>query len=183
MMSRRVARKKSSCHCSRHNPRLSTPPMEYIDLTQDVPIAGSNSRNPIFLSETNSPELSDSVIMYVIELICLNIDSQIIDLLNFTNSEDSHSEQNHNEVDDIIHLDGPHYPSQKDVEWFVDESEKAFLTCPVCLENLSNKRKPTSTKCGHIFCAKCIEQAIKATKKCPMCQLTVEWSNCTRLYF
>lgn len=42
------------------------------------------------------------------------------------------------------------------------------LKCAVCLESpLGNN--PSSTTCGHVFCAECIRQALQATKKCPLC--------------
>ncbi|CAH9102048.1 unnamed protein product [Cuscuta europaea] len=41
------------------------------------------------------------------------------------------------------------------------------LSCPVCMAQLVEE---TSTKCGHIFCKKCIGAAIAAQGKCPTCR-------------
>jgi hypothetical protein len=48
------------------------------------------------------------------------------------------------------------------------QSRKNTGECPICLESLKNDR--TTTKCGHTFHKKCIEQALKRNGKCPMCR-------------
>ena len=40
--------------------------------------------------------------------------------------------------------------------------------CPICMDNLIDKN-PTSTICGHIFCADCIRISISTRQKCPIC--------------
>ncbi|XP_013097547.2 uncharacterized protein LOC106080652 isoform X1 [Stomoxys calcitrans] len=62
-----------------------------------------------------------------------------------------------------------------------DSSEPAPYVCPVCLE-CCFKRRPTATKCGHIYCEECIRQAIRLTHKCPMCKAKINCSQLTRLY-
>lgn len=47
--------------------------------------------------------------------------------------------------------------------------KKLEIPCPVCLECVI-KRDPVSTACGHVFCGKCLEAALKVVKKCPMCK-------------
>ena len=49
-------------------------------------------------------------------------------------------------------------PDPKDV----DKKE-----CSICLSDITNKK--TLDKCGHSFCADCINEAFKHTKKCPLC--------------
>lgn len=50
------------------------------------------------------------------------------------------------------------------------EGPKAIeIDCPICLE-LIHKREPVSTICGHLFCKKCLQVALKITKKCPICK-------------
>ncbi|CAB4045901.1 probable E3 ubiquitin- ligase DTX3 isoform X2, partial [Paramuricea clavata] len=39
--------------------------------------------------------------------------------------------------------------------------------CPICLCDFTDKK--TLIKCGHSFCAGCIEEAFKHQKKCPLC--------------
>jgi len=53
------------------------------------------------------------------------------------------------------------------------------LTCSICLGNV---KRPTTTTCGHIYCAKCIKQAIKAVKFCPLCKTPITARNLIRLY-
>lgn len=53
--------------------------------------------------------------------------------------------------------------------------------CPVCMESCL-KRKPTSTKCGHVFCEHCIKQSIRLTHKCPMCKTKLSCNQLIRIY-
>ncbi|KAG7398274.1 hypothetical protein PHYBOEH_011358 [Phytophthora boehmeriae] len=62
----------------------------------------------------------------------------------------------------------------------VVEEFKKRLKCSVCLDVLENM---TSTLCGHIFCAGCIHQAIRANGKCPLCQRHLHSKDTHRLYF
>ncbi|XP_028398993.1 transcription intermediary factor 1-alpha-like isoform X2 [Dendronephthya gigantea] len=39
--------------------------------------------------------------------------------------------------------------------------------CTICLSDYTNKK--TLSKCGHSFCASCIDQAFKYQKRCPIC--------------
>ena len=39
--------------------------------------------------------------------------------------------------------------------------------CSICLGDITDKK--TLDKCGHSFCARCINEAFKRTKKCPVC--------------
>ena len=41
--------------------------------------------------------------------------------------------------------------------------------CSICLGDITNKK--TLDKCGHSFCADCINEAFKHTKKCPVCSM------------
>ncbi|KAI4974827.1 E3 ubiquitin-protein ligase RNF4-like [Hordeum vulgare subsp. vulgare] len=53
------------------------------------------------------------------------------------------------------------------------------FTCPVCL----NKMELSSvTSCGHVFCDKCIQAAIKAQKKCPTCRKRLGPKSYRRVY-
>ena len=57
------------------------------------------------------------------------------------------------------------------------------LTCPICYEELCSKLEPMSTRCGHIFCSRCLEQIMRKLRKCPTCQRPIKHRACTRLYF
>ncbi|KRK03975.1 E3 ubiquitin-protein ligase complex slx8-rfp subunit slx8 isoform X2 [Drosophila yakuba] len=54
--------------------------------------------------------------------------------------------------------------------------------CPVCMDSVT-KREPVSTKCGHVFCRECIQTAISATHKCPMCNKKLTARQFFRIYF
>lgn len=62
----------------------------------------------------------------------------------------------------------------------VVEEFKRRLKCSICLDVLQDM---TSTICGHIFCAGCIDQAVRANGKCPLCQRHVHPKDTHRLYF
>jgi hypothetical protein len=51
--------------------------------------------------------------------------------------------------------------------------------CAVCLEAYVN---PTVTRCGHLFCQKCLQAAIKHSSKCPTCRKKVTKSQIHRVY-
>ncbi|XP_031570401.1 E3 ubiquitin-protein ligase complex slx8-rfp subunit slx8-like [Actinia tenebrosa] len=47
------------------------------------------------------------------------------------------------------------------------------ITCPICLDDvhlIKRKRQLSSTTCGHVFCDKCIKNAIKTQSRCPTCR-------------
>ncbi|KAI9996364.1 hypothetical protein PInf_013790 [Phytophthora infestans] len=60
------------------------------------------------------------------------------------------------------------------------EEFKRRLKCSICLDVLEDM---TSTLCGHIFCACCIHQAIRASGKCPLCQRRLHFKDTHRLFF
>ncbi|KAH7481737.1 hypothetical protein KRP22_015045 [Phytophthora ramorum] len=62
----------------------------------------------------------------------------------------------------------------------VVEEFKAQLKCSICLDVLEDM---TSTLCGHIFCAQCVHQAIRANGKCPLCQRRLHLKDTHRIYF
>ena len=42
--------------------------------------------------------------------------------------------------------------------------------CSICLEHISDKKRTTMTKCGHIFHKKCIQEHFKYGRNyCPNC--------------
>ncbi|XP_018802540.1 PREDICTED: probable serine/threonine-protein kinase DDB_G0278665 isoform X2 [Bactrocera latifrons] len=63
----------------------------------------------------------------------------------------------------------------------VNESGRVPFMCAVCMESCVNNQ-PTSTKCGHVFCANCIRQALRLTRKCPMCNTKLSPSMLFRIY-
>ncbi|CAH0481317.1 unnamed protein product [Peronospora belbahrii] len=57
---------------------------------------------------------------------------------------------------------------------------KNELKCTICLDVMDDI---TSTICGHIFCAGCIRQAIRANGKCPLCQRRLHLKDIHPLFF
>lgn len=58
----------------------------------------------------------------------------------------------------------------------------SVVKCPVCLEAVPNS-EVLSTMCGHLYCAPCITNAIKARKKCPLCNKNLNAKQIHRIYF
>ncbi|OWZ16821.1 hypothetical protein PHMEG_0009332 [Phytophthora megakarya] len=62
----------------------------------------------------------------------------------------------------------------------VVEEFKRRLKCSICLDVLEDM---TSTICGHVFCAGCIHEAIRANGKCPLCQRRLHLKDTHRIFF
>lgn len=56
------------------------------------------------------------------------------------------------------------------------------FACAVCLENLKARLKPVSTNCGHLFCLNCLEQSIRVSGKCPLCNKKQGKNTFHRIY-
>uniref|UniRef100_A0A0E0M322 RING-type domain-containing protein n=1 Tax=Oryza punctata TaxID=4537 RepID=A0A0E0M322_ORYPU len=54
------------------------------------------------------------------------------------------------------------------------KAKEPVFNCPVCWNKLE---EPSTTICGHIFCTKCIKQAIQIQKKCPTCRKSLRANN------
>ncbi|XP_013176018.1 PREDICTED: uncharacterized RING finger protein C548.05c-like [Papilio xuthus] len=55
-------------------------------------------------------------------------------------------------------------------------------SCPICWEELG-KNPLASTKCGHVFCLKCLEKSLKVEKRCPNCRIMLKGASAYhRLY-
>lgn len=50
-----------------------------------------------------------------------------------------------------------------------------FGECPICWDELG-KNPLASTKCGHVYCLKCLENALQIEKKCPCCRRVLKGS-------
>ncbi|XP_047040366.1 E3 ubiquitin-protein ligase RNF4-like isoform X1 [Helicoverpa zea] len=55
-------------------------------------------------------------------------------------------------------------------------NSKKFGGCPICWDELG-KNPLASTKCGHVYCMKCIEGYLKVQKKCPTCRRSLKGSS------
>jgi len=54
------------------------------------------------------------------------------------------------------------------------------LKCPICQFPIKDI---SSTKCGHLFCQNCLEQAVRLYKKCPTCRKHVFLKDIHRIFF
>ncbi|KAJ7969283.1 E3 ubiquitin-protein ligase RNF4-like [Quillaja saponaria] len=57
--------------------------------------------------------------------------------------------------------------------------EAPSFKCAICMDQLIEE---TSTKCGHIFCKKCIEKALALQKNCPTCRRKLRKTDIFRIY-
>lgn len=87
-------------------------------------------------------------------------------------------------MNETINLDDTILVKDDDKRYAVtsDRGELTSLKCPICFELLSSEMKPTTTRCGHVFCAKCIETYVPIRKKCPTCNSSITLKSCTRLF-
>lgn len=153
--------------------------IDYIDLTVDSP-----TNKPLRLQNRNAENISNNTVRR--RRRKHNLPKQP------TSSSSLH--------DSVIEIPGENTCTSKEIRNVVqinnlsedigiyctnDSSSKRLiaLSCPICYEQLSSETKPMSTRCGHIFCAQCLEQTLRTAKKCPTCQRAVRFQNCTRLYF
>ncbi|KAL5286080.1 RNF4 family protein [Megaselia abdita] len=56
------------------------------------------------------------------------------------------------------------------------------FACAVCLEDLKAHLKPVSTNCGHLFCLNCLQQSIRISGKCPLCNKKQGKNTFHRIY-
>ncbi|KAL8236414.1 hypothetical protein R6Q59_017495 [Mikania micrantha] len=54
-------------------------------------------------------------------------------------------------------------------------------TCPICLGPMVEET--ISTKCGHLFCDRCIRSAISAQARCPVCRRSITHRGLFRVFF
>ncbi|KAJ4893080.1 RING/U-box superfamily protein [Raphanus sativus] len=57
--------------------------------------------------------------------------------------------------------------------------EEPKFNCPICLCPFTEE---VSTKCGHIFCKKCIKLAVSVQAKCPTCRKRVLAKDLIRVF-
>lgn len=60
-------------------------------------------------------------------------------------------------------------------------NEQLIGRCPICLFS-TLQRQPTATKCGHVFCQQCIEEALTYIRKCPICDQRLLKNQLRRIY-
>ena len=57
--------------------------------------------------------------------------------------------------------------------------EEPKFNCPICMCPFTEE---VSTKCGHIFCKKCIKLAVSVQAKCPTCRKRVIAKDLIRVF-
>ncbi|XP_031632074.1 uncharacterized protein LOC116346271 [Contarinia nasturtii] len=57
-----------------------------------------------------------------------------------------------------------------------EEAKFSKLECSICMEAIRDQ-DVSSLPCTHMFCTKCIEDAIKARKKCPICNAAAKLTD------
>ncbi|KAL0233227.1 hypothetical protein GEMRC1_011972 [Eukaryota sp. GEM-RC1] len=56
----------------------------------------------------------------------------------------------------------------------------SFVSCPICLDPQFSQ--PVTTKCGHIFCFKCLSSWTRTDSSCPVCNNSINISDCIRIH-
>ncbi|KAL4232257.1 E3 ubiquitin-protein ligase rnf4 [Mactra antiquata] len=64
--------------------------------------------------------------------------------------------------------------------------EGNLISCPICLDDVKtikkNNDKLATVSCGHVFCRKCIQQAVQQNGCCPMCRKKLKKNNIVVLH-
>lgn len=88
--------------------------------------------------------------------------------------------------DDLCHATNPWSDgdSLSDLEYsmhdqLVTKLESDGRECPICLEEMGadatdDNNEPIITRCGHVFCAECIERVVEEQWRCPMCRKEIQ---------
>ncbi|XP_055299912.1 uncharacterized protein LOC129567269 [Sitodiplosis mosellana] len=61
------------------------------------------------------------------------------------------------------------------------EANALTLECAICLNKIKGQDL-SSTYCGHLFCTKCITNAVQAHKRCPSCNTDLDLNKLHRFY-
>ncbi|XP_011502292.1 PREDICTED: E3 ubiquitin-protein ligase RNF4-like isoform X1 [Ceratosolen solmsi marchali] len=157
---------------SRTTRKLKTPtvlePEDIIDLTQDSP-------NVAFtLPRTSIEELS--------------LESENIEPINKRPRKRQKFFKNSSVIihlDETINLDDSSNNTNitKQIPVLAKTENKSILSCPICLDNLSDENiKTMSTPCGHVFCLECLKAITQTKSKCSICQRPIKFSKCIRLH-
>ena len=96
-------------------------------------------------------------------------------------------------VGDVVDLtadsDGDEPPAVEEVQYVtvVDSPPRpppallSHINCAICMDAVGAKEL-ASTVCGHVFCWSCIQESLKARKKCPTCRKGLRATQVHRLY-
>ncbi|XP_054778452.1 E3 ubiquitin-protein ligase BRE1-like [Prosopis cineraria] len=57
--------------------------------------------------------------------------------------------------------------------------KEPVFNCPICKQPFVEEM---STRCGHIFCKKCIKAALKAKRECPICEEKITSKGLVRVF-
>ena len=52
----------------------------------------------------------------------------------------------------------------------LESEDTDHFTCSICMQLLDTPSSPSGCKEGHVFCAACLRDALKATPRCPTCR-------------
>ncbi|KAK7310326.1 hypothetical protein RJT34_07775 [Clitoria ternatea] len=102
-----------------------------------------------------------------------------------SNVMDLESEDQHNETDlqnQTIINSGSSIPLNENAKKSPERQppKEPVFNCPICVAPFTEEM---STRCGHIFCNKCITSAISAEAKCPTCGKKVTLRDLIRVFF
>jgi len=72
-----------------------------------------------------------------------------------------------------------HFLVQRKSKAVAPPVEEPKFSCPICLCPFTQE---VSTKCGHIFCKKCIKNALSLQAKCPTCRKKITVKDLIRVF-
>jgi len=63
----------------------------------------------------------------------------------------------------------------------VQRGDEKAQECPICLGDYDKSEELSVTRCGHIFCAECLESSVAASRSCPTCRKALNDSDYDRI--
>ncbi|XP_019460802.1 PREDICTED: E3 ubiquitin-protein ligase RNF4-like isoform X2 [Lupinus angustifolius] len=81
--------------------------------------------------------------------------------------------------DHYVNLEDSSSSTKENARKSSETPKDPVFNCPICIGPLI---EPVSTKCGHIFCNKCIRAAITVQAKCPTCRKKITVRELIRVF-
>ena len=94
------------------------------------------------------------------------------------------SEQPPVDMDELIsqHIEGATLHELLALQEKTADEVRRRVSNDVCTICLGQRQEPAALPCGHVYCARCIEDALSRKAECPTCRAAATACDVTRLY-
>lgn len=147
---------------------------------------------------------SEVVPIEVVDLTCESSECVVVDLTRNDSIEENRQRQNQELRNEflpdsfVLSSDDDGEPKGSNVnvtkklprelpkDGISNSENSGSVSCPICMESYSeitnNGRLIMSTKCGHIFCSRCLLDCLKNSRFCPTCRKKLNHKQCHPIY-